>query len=109
LAGDAVLHEVARRITQVIRSYDFVGRYGGEEFLVVLPGCDRDQALQSAERIRAAVSAAPVTFENSRISITTSIGVTAVAAEGCDQQLLAVADTALYQAKSTGRNRAVVG
>jgi two-component system cell cycle response regulator len=108
LAGDAVLREVARRITQVIRSYDYVGSYGGEEFLVVLPGCDRDQALQSAERIRVAVSAAPVIFENAQISMTASIGVTAVAAEACNQQLLALADTALYQAKSAGRNRAVV-
>ena len=108
LAGDAVLREVARRVMQVIRSYDFVGRYGGEEFLVVLPACDRIHAFQSAERIRSAVAAAPISVNNLAISVTTSIGVTAVAAEVCEKQLLAVADAALYQAKSAGRNRAAV-
>jgi diguanylate cyclase (GGDEF)-like protein len=93
---------------QVIRSYDFVGRYGGEESLVVLPGCDRIHAFQSAERIRCAVAAAPINANNLEISVTTSIGVTAVAAEVCEKQLLAVADAALYQAKSEGRNRAAV-
>src|SRR4029077_3444660 len=57
LTGDAVLKETAQRITQVVRSYDFVGRYGGEEFLVLLPGCDKEQAEQSGERIRLAVTA----------------------------------------------------
>src|SRR5258708_1643471 len=54
-AGDAVLKEIVLRISQVIRSYDLLGRYGGEEFAVVLPNCNHEQAVQSAERIRAAV------------------------------------------------------
>jgi diguanylate cyclase (GGDEF)-like protein len=92
LAGDKVLREVARRITQVIRSYDFVGRYGGEEFLAVLPGCDPPQALHSAERIRAAIAAAPIIVNHSEIFVTISIGATARGAEACEKRLLAAAE-----------------
>jgi two-component system cell cycle response regulator len=105
LAGDTVLREVANRISQVVRSYDFVGRYGGEEFLVVLPGCDRSQVLQSAERIRSAIAEAPVMTGSSEITITVSIGATTViSGHPSGNEVLAVADTALYQAKDAGRN-----
>jgi diguanylate cyclase (GGDEF)-like protein len=106
LAGDAVLKETAQRITQVVRSYDFVGRYGGEEFLVLLPGCDKEQAEQSGERIRLAVTATPVFAAGSEISVTISIGATATVG-GPEAEVLAKADAALYQAKSAGRNRTV--
>ncbi len=107
LTGDSVLKEIAQRISQVVRSYDFVGRYGGEEFLVLLPGCDKDQAEQSGERIRLAVSASPVVAAGSEVSATVSIGATATEGGG-ETEVLAIADAALYQAKSTGRNRTVV-
>jgi diguanylate cyclase (GGDEF)-like protein len=107
-AGDAVLREVARRVMQVIRSYDFLGRHGGEEFLVVLPGCDRTQVLHSAERICSAVAAAPVLADQDEIVVTTSIGATAVSGNACEKEILALADAALYQAKTEGRNRAVL-
>jgi two-component system, cell cycle response regulator len=106
LTGDAVLKETAQRITQVVRSYDFVGRYGGEEFLVLLPGCDKEQAEQSGERIRLAVTATPVFAAGSEISVTISIGATANIG-GPETEVLAIADAALYQAKSAGRNRTV--
>jgi two-component system, cell cycle response regulator len=106
LTGDAVLKETAQRITQVVRSYDFVGRYGGEEFLVLLPGCDKEQAEQSGERIRLAVTATPVVVGGSEISVTISIGATATIG-GPETEVLAIADAALYQAKSAGRNRTV--
>ena len=106
LTGDAVLKETARRITQVVRSYDFVGRYGGEEFLVLLPGCDKEQAEQSGERIRLAVMATPVVAGGSEISVSISIGATATIG-GPETEVLAIADAALYQAKSAGRNRTV--
>jgi diguanylate cyclase (GGDEF)-like protein len=109
LAGDAVLKEVAHRITQVVRTYDVVGRYGGEEFLVVLPDYGKEQAEQSAERIRAAVAAKPITTDTAEISITVSIGV-AVATSGTtgEREILANADAALYTAKNSGRNRVIV-
>jgi two-component system, cell cycle response regulator len=108
-AGDVVLKEVACRINRVVRSYDFVGRYGGEEFLVVLPGCDQNQAQQSAERIRSEIAEGPVLTVNAEILVTASIGVTSARANTASgKEILAVADTALYEAKRAGRNRTVV-
>ena len=105
LAGDVVLREVARRISEVVRSYDLVGRYGGEEFLVVLPGCDKDRALQSAERIRSVIAENPVLAAGAEILVTASIGVTVTTVSTvAEKEILAIADTALYQAKSAGRN-----
>ena len=105
LAGDVVLREVAHRISEVVRSYDLVGRYGGEEFLVVLPDCDTDQALQSAERIRAVIAGCPVLAAGAEILVTASIGVTVTTASTvAEKEILAIADTALYAAKSAGRN-----
>jgi diguanylate cyclase (GGDEF)-like protein len=108
LAGDEVLREVAARIMQVIRSYDLVGRHGGEEFLVVLPGCDQSQTLQSAERIRATIEAKPIVVDDSTIRVTVSIGATSAVSGTEEKDLLAIADAALYRAKNAGRNRAVL-
>jgi diguanylate cyclase (GGDEF)-like protein len=107
LVGDAVLNETAQRIKQVVRSYDSVGRYGGEEFLVILPGCDREQARQSAERIRLAVASSSVLASGSEVRITVSIGVTSTEATS-ETEVIAIADAALYQAKDEGRNRTLV-
>ena len=105
VAGDVVLREVARRISQVVRSYDLVGRYGGEEFLVVLPGCDQNQALQNAERIRSVIAERPVLAAGAEIVVTASIGVTVTTVSTVtEKEILAIADTALYEAKSAGRN-----
>jgi len=105
LAGDVVLKEAAERIASVVRPYDFVGRYGGEEFLVVLPNCDVEQSKQTAVRICAAVAGVPVVVGGCEVQMTVSIGVTACAA--CtllEDELLARADVALYAAKAAGRN-----
>ncbi len=104
--GDRVLVEVASRMRAVLRSYDAVGRYGGEEFLIVLPGCDADGAGQQAERLRAAVARQPVLLPEASVHVTISIG--AVAKEsrshGIPSHLVRAADAALYRAKASGRN-----
>ncbi len=107
LAGDAVLREAAR-VIQVVRSYDLVGRHGGEEFLVVLPGCDSNQVLQSAERVRAIIEATPIIVDRFAIRVTVSVGATSATSGTSQKELLGIADAALYQAKKAGRNRTVL-
>jgi len=107
LAGDAVLLEAAR-VIQVVRSYDLVGRHGGEEFLVVLPGCDSNQVLQSAERVRAIIEATPIIVDRFAIRVTVSVGATSATSGTSQKELLGIADAALYQAKKAGRNRTVL-
>ena len=109
LTGDAVLREVADRISKAVRSYDSVGRYGGEEFVVVLPGCSREQVDHGAERVRSAVDSGPIQINGEQVFVTVSIGA-AVTTHGAisDNEILAAADAALYRAKAIGRNRTVV-
>ena len=86
-----------------------MGRYGGEEFLVVLPGCDRKQARNTAERIRAEIASSPVLAAGTKISFTASIGAAVAGPDALSPtEVLATADSALYQAKSTGRDRTVL-
>ena len=107
LAGDEVLREVARRLRASVRVYDSVGRYGGEEFLVVSPGCESSAGINQAERLRQVVSAKPVSIQDTVISVTMSLGVATLNVEtkGGVEQLLGAADEALYRAKLGGRNR----
>lgn len=104
--GDAVLQHVTQAIRGPLRAYDALGRYGGEEFLVIAPACALEEAAKVAERIRLSVEAKR--FERAPISIgvTVSVGVAA----GCGNQLqsgdlIELADGALYSAKRNGRNR----
>ena len=106
-AGDAVLKETARRITNCVRPYDTVGRYGGEEFLVVAPSCDEPGLLGLAERIREAVGSNPFRTDAGPVHVTVSCGVCVggFATQLESHELLQRADEALYRAKRNGRNR----
>jgi two-component system, cell cycle response regulator len=107
LVGDEVLREVATRISQHVRSYDVVGRYGGEEFLIVLPGCGKIEIERSADRIRLAIGNEPIVTASSKLSVTASIGAALLPPDGAasENQILLEADQALYLAKNNGRNR----
>lgn len=106
IAGDSVLREAARRMQASLRSYDRIGRYGGEEFLVLVPGCTLEQTRIVAEKMRASVEESPISTPAGDVHITLSLGVgrqrrswgeTAAA-------LITSADEALYRAKHAGRN-----
>lgn len=107
VAGDAVLAEVAQRMKNNIRLYDSIGRYGGEEFLLVLPGCSADEAIITANRILESVSQESVKFNGIPIAITISLGVATKSIGDITTavELVQAADTALYKAKQNGRNR----
>ena len=110
LAGDHVLRHIVGVLRQRLRASDVLGRYGGEEFMVLLPGTDLHGAAQLAEQLRQAVQAAPCEWQGQRIPFTVSIGVAASADTPADpsrtsEALLQAADQALYRAKDDGRNR----
>lgn len=105
-AGDDVLREVARRLLTSVRSYDMVGRYGGEEFLVALNKCDPSSAVARAENLRNAVGAKPIFLPTKSVTVTISVGValtTDFPNRNADY-ILHAADKALYAAKAAGRN-----
>ena len=111
LVGDAVLGEVAMRLTSSVRGYDAVGRYGGEEFLIVLSDCGSKCLETRAEAVRAAIASTPIRIDGTSLSATISIGATIC--EDANSKLpietiLAQADAALYRAKAGGRNRTVI-
>jgi len=105
LAGDAVLREVALRMRSFLPAGTVVGRWGGEEFVVLLEGPSAAEALRLAEGLRAALAAESVDYAGLPISVTTSIGLVRARAGDSIDQLLAAADAALYRAKHLGRNR----
>jgi two-component system cell cycle response regulator len=110
LAGDAVIREVGARLMKAVRTEDVVGRYGGEEFLVVARDISLERAAQLAERLRGTLSTDPVLFESQRVAVSASFGVASLACCGDRKDLrtlLGIADERLYAAKRAGRNRVV--
>jgi two-component system cell cycle response regulator len=107
LAGDAVLSRVAQTMQGMMRPYDAVGRYGGEEFLIVLPGCDDLNALRVADRLCSRIAGEAISLSEGSVYITASAGVAATGVEIATDvgNLIRLADAALYRAKDSGRNR----
>jgi two-component system cell cycle response regulator len=104
-AGDAALREVAARLREHVRASDVVARYGGEEFLVVMSGAGAEETAVIAERLRAAIAGRPIDLGQAKLPVTVSIG-SALAGNNTEApSLIAAADTAMYRAKSLGRNR----
>ncbi len=109
VAGDLVLRIIASEIAAVVRPYDSVGRYGGEEFLIVVPGCGDAETWELAERVRCCVANCSVVAGGSSVSVSLSLGIAAGNSAADTEKLLQAADTALYQAKHAGRNRVEPG
>lgn len=105
LVGDGVLREIAWRLRASIRTYDSIGRFGGEEFLVVAPGCGVAAAQELAERLRACVGDTEIPCAGRALAVTVSLGAASRAVGARHDLLLRSADDALYAAKSNGRNR----
>ena len=109
MAGDAVLCGTVDRIRASIRTYDEVGRYGGEEFLLVLARSSAESASHVAERVRRCIAAEAVDTSEGIIPVTMSLGLAAMRPQGKEDgdALVHAADIALYRAKEGGRNRVV--
>ena len=106
-AGDAVLREAAHRMQTAVRPYDGIGRYGGEEFLIILPGCDLQSACAQAERLRNQIAKEEFILPECAFTLTASFGVTSAlpGQPATAEALIRKADEALYLAKKLGRNR----
>jgi diguanylate cyclase (GGDEF)-like protein len=108
LAGDEVLRTMSARAQAALRSYDLLGRYGGEEFVVFLTECDMGTALMLAERLRFAIGSTACRYEGTDISITVSIGLAESLPDDTLDDILLRADRALYEAKEHGRNQVAI-
>jgi len=109
LVGDDVLREIARRMASTLRGSDAMGRFGGEEFVIMAPHCTAADAMNLADRFRASVCAEPIAAGDDGVTVTISLGCAATRDMDLSAQLLRAADEALYKAKQSGRNRIVSG
>lgn len=107
LRGDKVLKLVARELSRRVRSEDFAARYGGEEFVIVMPDTDEPSAMAAMEKVRLCIEECPFNFNNERIPVTASFGVTSFRESDTIESCFERADKALYEAKRSGRNKVV--
>ncbi|MCS7164018.1 MAG: GGDEF domain-containing protein [Thermodesulfovibrio sp.] len=105
LAGDRVLNHIALQIKNSLRANDIVSRYGGEEFLIILPDTDEIKAFMALERVRENIAKRPVKIGNEKLYVTVSIGITEIDISDSLTEAIQKADMALLQAKRTGKNR----
>jgi two-component system cell cycle response regulator len=103
--GDIVLKEITKRLSTSLRDYDGIGRYGGEEFLLIIPGCDLPTTTRRANQIREVIASSPITISRGQLKVTVSMGATIAESSANPEFLLRHADAALYEAKHNGRNR----
>ena len=103
-AGDIAIVASCTRMQDCLRAHDYVGRYGGEEFLIIVTDCDQSAAEQIAERIRTRISEHPITLNANPLFVTATIGLTMSRPEDVPESLLRRADLALYEGKEHGRN-----
>ena len=106
-AGDKVLKEVLKLVKNTVRTYDLVGRYGGEEFIIFMSDTDKENAINAVERIRKAICAEPVEYDDKQIPVTASFGIACISSAEDLEKAFGCADEALDRAKKGGRNRAV--
>lgn len=109
LMGDQVLRGVAARVKSAVRDFDFAGRYGGEEFLLIFENTSLHTARQAAERVRQRVADGPIHLHDTAVNITVSQGLAEARADDTAETLIDRADQALYQAKQSGRNCVALG
>ena len=112
LVGDTVIKAIADTIQVTLRDYDTLGRFGGEEFIAILPSTSCQQAQIIAERVRAAVSKLEIVLDNTSqvLQVTVSLGVATLAStDSKAESIIDRADKALLQAKENGRNQVVFG
>lgn len=107
LAGDKVLRLIAQQLSRRLRKSDFIGRFGGEEFVILMPGTSIEHAAVVLEELRAGIEASPFHFKKEPVTITISIGYTDFRQDDSLEQVFERADQAMYRAKDSGRNRLV--
>ena len=108
LVGDKVLVAVSKILFKSVRPGDLTGRYGGEEFIVLLPMVSEEQVLQIAENIRSSVQKTKFNENNFTFSVTISIGIAKYNNNTTSNDVISLADKALYEAKQTGRNKIII-